>query len=561
MNLSIKLRSMRLPAAVFSIVLFIGSLSTLWAGVGVLTQHNNLARTGANLKETVLTTLNVNSNKFGLLFTRDVDDQIYAQPLIAPGVNIPGKGARNLVIVATVNDSVYAFDADAAAVTNSYWQVSFLNENVAAPRNTDMTGACGGSYHDFSGNIGIVSTPVIDPATGTIYLLARTLEFGTTFVQKLHALDIRTGVERPNSPVIIDAANPGNGDGNLIGIIAFDAQKENQRSALTLVKGVVYISWASHCDWGPYHGWVLGYDATTLQQAVVYNTTPEGAGGGIWMAGQGLSADGAGNLYASVGNGTVGSYGNPRDPVNRGESFLKLTRNGENLDVASWFTPFNYQDLENSDLDLGSAGILLIPNSKLALSGGKEGVLYLVNRDKMGGLSGTTADTNVVQSFQPVSGQHEIFGSPVWWDGPNNSYAYIWVTDSDYLRQFKFNRMTGKFLLPEFAASLAAAPEGTPGGILSVSANGNQAGTGIVWASHQLEGSANEATRSGILRAYNAQNVSRELWNSEQNGARDSVGLFAKFSPPTIANGKVYLATFSNRLNVYGLLKKPAVLR
>ncbi len=556
MNLSTNLRSVRLPTVSFSIALFIGSLSPLWAGVGVYTQHNNLARTGANLRETILNTQNVNSNKFGLLFARDVDDQIYAQPLIAPAVNIPGKGARNLVIVATVNDSVYAFDADTAAVTNAYWQVSFLGEGVVPPRNTDMTGACGGSYHDYSGNIGIVSTPVIDPATGTIYLLARTLEFGTTFIQKLHALDIRTGVERPNSPVVIDAAAPGNGDGNLIGIIAFDAQKENQRSALTLVKGVVYISWASHCDWGPYHGWLLGYDAATLQQAVVYNTTPDGAGGGIWMAGQGLSADTAGNLYVSVANGTVGNNGNPRDLINRGESFLKLTRNGESLNIASWFTPFNYQDLENSDLDLGSAGILLIPNSKLALSGGKEGTLYMVNRDKMGGLSGTTADNNIVQSFRPVSGSHEIFGSPVWWDGPNNSYAYIWVTDSDYLRQFKFNRATGKFSLPGFAVSQTAAPEGTPGGILSISANGSQGGTGIVWASHQLEGSANEATRSGILCAFNAQNVSRELWNSEQNSTRDTVGQFAKFSPPTIANGKVYLATFSNRLNVYGLLKK-----
>jgi hypothetical protein len=470
-------------------------------------------------------------------------------------VNIPGKGIHNIVIVATVNDSVYAFDADDASVTAPYWQVSFTNADAVPPRNTDMTGACNGNYQDFSGNIGIVSTPVIDPATGTIYLLARTLEFGTTFVQKLHALDISTGAELTNSPVIIDAAYPGNGDGNLAGVITFDSQKENQRSALTLVNGVVYISWASHCDWTPYHGWIIGYDAATLQQVVVYNTTPEGADGGIWMAGQGLSADTSGNLYVSVGNGTVGNNGDPTDTINRGESFLKLTRSGDSLNIASWFTPFDYQNLENSDLDLGSAGILLIPNTTLALSGGKEGILYLVNRDNMGGLSGSASDTNVVQFFQPAPNQHEILGAPVWWDGPTGSYAYIWVADSDFLRQFKFNRNTGKFSLPAFANSKTAAPEGTPGGILSISANGKKTGTGIVWASHQLGGSANETTRSGILRAFSAQNVSRELWNSEQNSARDSVGLFAKFCPPTVANGKVYLATFSNRLDVYGLLK------
>ena len=561
MSLLTNKRMTRLPKVGLFCALFIGSLSTLWAGVGVFTQHNNLARTGANLQETTLNTLNINLNRFGLLFTRDVDDQIYAQPLVMTNVTIPGRGVHNLVLVATVNNSVYAFDADSPSVTAPYWQVSFNSANAVPPRNTDLTGACGGNYQDYSGNMGIVSTPVIDPATGTIYLLARTLEFGTTFVQTLHALDLRTGAERPNSPVIIDAAYPGNGDGNLAGIVAFDAQKENQRSALTLVNGVVYASWASHCDWAPYHGWIMGYDAATLQQTVVYNTTPEGGGGGIWMAGQGLSADPDGNLYASVGNGTVGNNGDPRDPVNRGESFLKLTRHGDGLDLASWFTPFDYQTLDYFDLDLGSAGILLIPNTKLALSGGKAGTLYLVNRDNMGGLSGTTADNNVVQTFQPAPGQHPIMGAPVWWDGPNGSYAYLWAADSDVLRQFKFNRNSGKFILPPVAAGKAVAPEGRPGGILSVSANGKQSGTGIIWASHQLEGNANEMVRPGILRAFNAQNVSQELWNSEQNRARDSVGLFAKFVPPTVANGKVYLATFSNRLNVYGQLNRRSVLR
>lgn len=530
------------------------------ADVAVLTQHNNLARTGANLEETVLNITTVNSNRFGLVFTRTVDDQVYAQPLVMTNVDIPGHGPHNVAYVATVNDSVYAFDADDPSAVTPYWYVSFTNANAIPPRNTDMTGACSGNYIDFSGNMGIVSTPVIDPGSGTIYVLVRTKEFGAAFVQRLHALDIRTGAEMTNSPVTITAAYTGNGDGSSANVLTFDPQKQNQRSALSLINGVLYFAWASHCDWGPYHGWVAGYDATTLQQVVLYNATPNGSNGGIWMSGQGIAADTNGNLFLSVGNGTVGFSGDPRNTINRGESLLKLTRSGTNLTVASWFTPFNYSSLEGSDSDLGSGGVLLIPNTTLAFSGGKQGVLYLVNRDNMGGLSFTTADTNVIQSFQVAPGSHQILGSPVWWDGPDGSYGYIWVSASDFLRQYKFDPASGKFLLPNYARSSTAAPGGTPGGILSISANGTNAGSGIVWASHQLGGSANQAVRPGILRAFNAQNVTNELWNSELVSARDSVGNFAKFCPPTVANGKVYLATFSGRLDVYGLLPLPSLV-
>ena len=539
------------------LILIVGGLTSTRASVAVLTQHNNLAHTGANLEETVLTVANVNTNQFGLLGTRAVDDQIYAQPLVMTNVTIPGKGVHNIVIVATVNDSVYAFDADDLTVTAPYWTASFINPpNIVAPANTDLSalGACGGSYQDFTGNIGIVGTPVIDPVAGTIYMVARTKEFGSTFVQRLHALDVRTGQERTNSPMVIAATYPGNGDGSVNGVITFDPTLQNQRPGLSLIKGVVYIAWASHCDLGPYHGWVMGYDATNLTQVVVYNDTPNGGNGGIWMSGAGISADTNGNLYLAVGNGDVGYPGNPRDLINRGESLLKLTRNGSNLNVSSWFTPFNYAALEYGDIDLGSAGILLIPGTTLALSGGKEGKLYLVNRDSMGGLSASTnADTNIPQSFN-VSGAsdpNDIHGSPVWWDGGGSASAYVWA-ESDYLRQYKFNRAANLFTTPQFANSPTPAPIGMPGGILAISANDTNAGSGIVWAAHQYSGDANQEVRPGILHAYNAQNVSQELWNSEQISARDGVGNFAKFVPPTVANGKVYLATFSGRLNVYG---------
>ncbi|MBW8865008.1 MAG: hypothetical protein JF609_08825, partial [Verrucomicrobia bacterium] len=517
------------------------TLMRAFADVAVVTQHNNLSHTGANLSETNLTVANVNTNSFGLLGTFPVDDQIYAQPLVMTNVAIPGKGVHNIVYVATVNDTVYAFDADDATATVPYWTNTFVSPpNIVPPNNADMSalGACGGSYNDFSGNIGIVGTPVIDPDAGTIYMVARTKEFGTTYVQRLHALDIHTGQERANSPVVISATYPGNGDGSVGNVIAFDPIRGNQRPGLTLIKGVVYISWSSHCDMQPYHGWVIGYDATNLAQVVVYNDTPNGYEAGIWMSGEGISADTNGNLYLSDGNGSVGYNGNPRDTINRGESILKLTRNGTNLTVASWFTPYNYQNLENGDIDLGSMGVILIPGTTLAFSGGKQGVGYLLNRDNMGGLSTISSDTNALQSITLTSDQ--LHGGMVWWDGPGFSCGYIWPA-SVYLQQYKFDRVMNKFTLPVFAQSTSSAPGGQPGGILAVSANGTNAGSGIIWASHQLTGNANQSVRPGIIHAYNAQNVTNELWNSEQNSARDSVGNFAKFVPPTVANGKLYL--------------------
>src|SRR5437773_9594781 len=218
------------------------------AQVSVLTYHNDTARTGQNTNETSLTHASVNMNSFGLVCSRAVDDWVYAQPLVAANVTIPGKGVHNLVIVATVNDSIYAFDADDWSVTAPYWQTNFLGPNIVPPRNTDMTGACGGNYQDFHGNMGIIRTPVIDPASGTLYVVVRTKENGTTYVQRLRAMDIASGVERPYSPVAITATYSGSGAGNVNGVITFNPQKQNQRWGLALLNGIVYVGWASHCD-------------------------------------------------------------------------------------------------------------------------------------------------------------------------------------------------------------------------------------------------------------------------------------------------------------------------
>jgi hypothetical protein len=525
-------------------------------GVGVLTHHNDLYRTGANLFETRLNSFNVNTNQFGLLYTLPVDDQVYAQPLLMTNVSVPGRGLRNLLIVATVNDTLFAFDADAAGPAAPLWSRSLLANGGVPPRNSDMTGACGGGYQDFSGNMGIVGTPTIDPATGTLFVVARTKETTGAFLQWLHAIDVATGADHTNSPVNITASVAGTGDGSVNGVITFDGQHQNQRPALTLANGTVYIAWSSHCDWRPYHGWVIGYDAATLNRTIVYNNTPNGYEGGIWMSNHGPAVDETGNVYLSTGNGSVGAPGNPKDVINRGESFLKLTPSGGTLAVSSWFTPHNWQDLENYDLDLGTGGVLLIPGTPLMFSGGKQGWMYLVNRDNMGGLSDVPTDSNVLQSFQ-VSGD-AVHGGPVWWAGPSNRCAYVWPA-SDHLQQYPLDPVNQVFKLTARILGTPVAPQGQPGGILSLSANGSTAGSGVLWASHQASGDANQATRPGILRAFDAENVGRELWNSQMVMKRDDVGNFAKFCPPTVANGRVYLATFSNRINVYGLFPPPAL--
>jgi hypothetical protein len=526
------------------------------APVPVYTQHNDNSRTGRNLNETTLNAGNVNSNTFGLLYTRLVDDQIYAQPLIATNISVPGVGVRNLLLIATVNDSVYAYDADDASVTAPYWQSNYTGLigglTVTAPRNTDMTGACGGAYKDFSGSMGIVGTPAIDPVSKTMYFVARTREVlgvVTNFVQRLYAVDIATGANRL-APVVITGSYGG---------VTFDPQKNNQRAALTFANGHIFICWSSHCDWGPYHGWVMAYDAATLTQLAVYADTTTGSNGGIWMSGQGAAADANGDIYLSTGNGTVGANGNASDTTNRAMSFLKL--NGTTLNIMSWFSPFNYNYLNGGDWDLGAGGLMLIPGTSLAIGGGKSSssvpaTLYVVNRDNMGGVSLGSSDNNIVQAI-PVTptgiGVNHIHGAPVWWDTVDGSYTYVWG-ESDKLHQYKFDPVNGVFFLP--AVGLSPKPawvNGMTGGMLAVSANGTNAGTGILWASHQFTGDANQAVRPGILHAYDAQNVNNELWNSEQNSARDSLGQYAKFVPPTVSNGKVYLATFSNRLNVYGL--------
>ncbi len=524
--------------------------------ISVLTQHNDNTRAGLNSNETSLTTSNVNSKQFGRLFTLNVDDQVIAQPLVVGNLTI-GSGNHNVVFIATVNNTVYAYDGNNG---NLYWQKNFTVTGMRPPNAGDMSSSWCTPYNNISNNIGIIGTPVIDSAAQTIYFVSRSTD-GSHFGQYLHAVNIVNGSEQPGSPVAITASVAGIGDGNVGNVVSFDPLRNNQRQGLTLVNGTVYITFSSHCDWNPYHGWILGYNAKTLQQQIVYNDTPDGENGGIWESGMGTAADAQGNLYITTGNGTVGKGGlytatgngtdenspnpDPTDPRDRSESALKLTPSGATLQLSSYFTPSDYVNLNMNDLDYGVMGTLLIPNSNYYFTGCKDGNIYLLDKDNMGGYS---ASSNLVQQTIPLN--VSLHCQPAYYKGSSNEFVYVW-SENDKLRALLFNRGSNTFATNEIV-STDNGPTGQSGAVLSVSSNGTKDGTGILWASYAASGDAESNVTPGVLTAFDANDITKELWNNKITPG-DYAGNYAKFSPPTIANGHVYLPTFSNQVVVYGL--------
>lgn len=524
--------------------------------ISVLTQHNDNTRAGLNNNETSLTTANVTTAHFGKLYSLSVDDQVYSQPLMVGNLSI-GSGEHNVLFVATVSNTVYAFDGDNGTL---YWKKNYTVSGMRTPNAQDMNSGWCNPYTDFKNNIGIVGTPVIDSAAQTIFFVARSTD-GTHFVQYLHAVNIITGNEQKGSPELISASVPGTGDGNIAGTVYFDPMRNNQRQGLVLVNGTVFISFSSHCDWNPYHGWILGYNEQTLQQQYIYNDTPDGENGGIWQSGQGIAADAVGNLYVTTGNGTVGQgndyssssngtqdNGPNPDPTNlrdRAESALKLTPSGSTLQVSSYFTPMNYYNLNMNDLDYGVMGTFLIPNSNYYVSGCKDGNIYLLDKNNLGGYSSAS---NQVQ--QTVSINASMHCQPAYYKGASNEYVYIW-SENDQLRALSFNRSSNTFESNQIVSTLNG-PTGDCGADLAVSSNGTASGTGILWATYASSGDAGNTVSPGILRAFDANDITKELWNSDQ-APNDYMGAYAKFSTPTIANGHVYVPTFSNQVVVYGL--------
>jgi hypothetical protein len=533
----------------FMIVLLI--CASARAQVNVTTQHNDNARTGANLSETRLTTGNVNVNQFGKLFSRDVDGQLYAQPLYVAAVTIPDSTVHNVVYVATQNNSVYAFDADDPDPDAApLWKVNL--GHAAVTPNGDFARVRFVPYHDLFPEVGITGTPVIDLATGTLYVVALTRESGT-YHHALHALDITTGREKFGGPVEIRATVQGTGDGSVDGQITFNSLDHLQRPALLLSNGIVYVTFTAYADNDPSHGWVIAYRAATLEQVATFCTTPDGGEGTIWQSNQGPLADAAGDLYFMTGNNRVELRQPDIVPGNYGESVVRLGLDSEGFTVKDWFTPCDQCALDQNDADLGASGPLLIPGTNLLLGVGKNGNAYVLDRNNLGFFNGpptsctaTCTDDQILQKFKMTSGNN--YSSPIFWESPAGPTIYIWG-NSDKLKAYRLEN--GLINTTPVSQSAVSGPWG--GGGLSLSANGSQDGTGIVWGSFPLAVS-NPITQRGELHAFDAANLANDLWNSNLNSAFDDLGILAKYNVPTIANGKVYMPSSSGQLHVYGLL-------
>jgi hypothetical protein len=556
---------------------------------GVLTQHNDISRTGQNLAETVLTPSNVNSSTFGKVFSFAVDGQIYAQPLYVPNVNIKGT-TYNVIYVATEYDSLYAFDADAGSDNNPnpsapLWHRSFIDPaegKVPVPCGTD------GSTTDISCNVfpyyGITGTPVIDTTSNTMYLVARTAETTngvTTYYQRLHAINIQTGSDKSGSPVVIQGSVPGTGAGSSGGTVAYDPLADIQRVGLLLSQGTVYIGWA-----GAAHGWVMGYNAKTLQQTGIFNTAPNAVLGGVWQTGNGLVADTSGNLYVPIGDALFDAN---TGGIDYGDSLLKLTPQPgvtPSFAVEDYFTPMDQLCRQPNDLDLGSAGPILlptqggaVPNELLVIGKSGNGIsgstcdttdLYLLNLENLGKYeTGTNGTDNVLQELtDPPGGTEQGFwSSPAFWQGSENAAgtsgtAYVYMSGTTLgdngnagapLDQYAINAVTGSQTALLTSAPSAQSSNLFPQGATpSISSNG--ANDAIVWAVDRIDSlDLQPGDTAAVLYAYNANNVATMLYNSNQAGGRDQLGCANKFQTPTIANGRVYVGT-QTQLDVFGIL-------
>lgn len=506
--------------------------------VNVVTYHYDNLRTGQNQNETILTPANVNSTTFGKLGSFTVDGLADAQPLYLSAVVMPTVGSKNVLYVATENDSVYAFDADSVngATSTSLWKVSLLGSGETPSDNRGCS--------QVTPQIGVTSTPVIDRsrgAHGAMYVVAMSKDANGNYYQRLHALDLTTGAELFGGPTTVQATYPGTGDNSSGGNVVFDPKQYKERPGLLEIGTTIYTTWSSHCDARPYTSWVMSYDANTLAQTSVINLVPNGSEGGIWMAGTAPAADASGDIYFIVGNGdfdtTLNAGGFPTN-ANCGNCYVRLTSSAP-VTLLDYFTPLNTVAESDSDEDFGSGGPLLLPDMvdasgktrHLAVGSGKDSVIYVLDRDNMGKFNG--GQDNI---YQQISGQlgGGLFSKPSYF---NNTVYYGAV--GDHLKAFPITSA----LLAETPSSESASTFAYPGTTPSISANG--ATNGIVWAV--------ENASTGILHAYNATNLTNELYNSNQAANNRDQFSDNKFVTPMVANGKVYIGT-PNSVVVFGLL-------
>lgn len=501
--------------------------------VDVVTYHNDTARTGQNLNESVLTPGNVTAAGFGKIAVLAADGKVDAEPLYLSSLTIAGQ-SHNVVFAATEHGSVYAFDADSGA---QLWKVSLLGANETP---SDDHGCS-----QISPEIGVTSTPVIDRGrgpNGAIYVVAMSKDAAGNYHQRLHALDLTSGAELLGGPAEIRATYPGNGANSSGGSVIFDPGQYAERVGLLLLGNVIYTGWTSHCDIQPYTGWLIGYDAGTLAQTKVLNLTPNGSEGSIWMSGGGLAADSSLNIYFLDANGTFDTTLNPGGfPANGdfGNAFLKIAASGP-LAVADYFASSNTVQESNADEDLGSGGAMVLPDlqdasgrvRRLAIGAGKDANLYVADRDAMGKF-----DPAADHIYQEISGAlaGQVFSTPAYF----NQTVYYGAV-GDHIKAFRIQNA----LLPQSPSGQTPNSFGYPGATPSISANGSA--NAILWAV--------ENANPAVLHAYDASNLSRELYNSNQSGSRDSFGPGNKFITPTIANGKVFVGTGTG-VAVFGLLK------
>lgn len=524
--------------------------------VTVPTWRYDLTEAGQNTHETALSPANVNGSNFGKLFSHTVDAAVYAQPLYVPGLKMRDGLVHNVFFIATEHDSIYAFDADSnsGANANPIWQVTLLDTAHGAAAGATTVPSSVTNQGDISPEIGITSTPVIDPATNIMYVVGKTAESGT-YVQRLHAIDILSGAERSGSPVAIHASVAGTGAGSSGGRVTFDALLGNQRAALMLFNGHVYIGWGSHGDNGLYHGWVMAYDATTLAQTAVLCLSPNGIANSVWASGAGMPIDTSvpgGRMFVVTGNGSYATYP-PFAGGEFGDSIVAVDLSNGGLTPVDAFTPFNQAKLSSADLDQSSGGVLMLPDQQgahphILLQAGKEGRILVLDRDHLGGFAaGATSNTNALQD---IPGKLKgLWTTPAYWNGN----VYVWASgdygSSDTAKLFKLN----SGVLDTSPSSVTTISAGHPGGIFAISSNGAQ--NGIAWAV-RWDGFTTHADQ--ILYAFDANDLTKLLYASNANPTRDSPGQANKFVVPVITNGKVYVAALK-RVTVYGLFNQTPI--
>jgi hypothetical protein len=522
-------------------VLIAGSL-TGQAQNDVLTWHNNVARTGQNLSEAILTPALVNSTNFGLIANVGVDGKVDAQPLYVSALTLGTQGTHNVLYIATEHDSVYAVNADSGAI---YWQKSMLGtgETTSDDRNCSQV----------TPEIGITATPVIDRgagAHGTIFLVAMSKDASGNYYQRIHALDLTTGAEQPNSPVVVKATYPGTGDGSSSGTVSFSPGQYKERSGLLLLNGTLYTSWGSHCDFRPYAGWLMAYSEANLTQTSVIDFAPNGSDAALWNAGAGPAADASGNIYVALANGTfdttltAGGFPSASD---YGNAVAKVVLQSGKLNLLDYWTMYNSDTESGGDVDLGSGGLMLLPDQvdatgvtrHLAVAAGKDTNLYLVNRDSMGHYDANNDGTIYQQLSGALPGG--VWSSPAYFNG-RVYYGSVGST----LRAFQLSH--GKLLTS--VVQTTSTSFGYPGTTPSISAYG--ATNGILWAT--------ENTSPAVLHAYEAGNLDIELYNTDEApNARDHFGVGNKFIAPTVVNGKVYVGT-TNSVGIFGFVRQSAPL-